>query len=368
VDSKEESPVFTQFLDATYQMMCQFPSAFQFNERFLLTLHDHLYSSQFGTFLGNCEKDRLDLRLSERTYSLWGYMATNITDFINPLYKKEYETEKAILIPNVSPQFVSYWKGMYNRFETTVHERENITDVVSALVDHNSSLEDHICLLERRVQELARLLGRPAAQISQKLQGLLSAESIYCLNTLLESDTPTSTLQETTPTLYPKSSAPALSSPVNDKGDELIKLEEDGESGFEDGSNLSKSNNMTDSIIRSEGLDNVTLDQITEEVGSIALNLKSLRNKVQCSCSRPFQHYSKRYHCWKCGNVFCTKCIERHTPLAGHYSQKPVPVCKTCYKAIKNSKSTISLQKYAEQHTLAEDPTSATATSPDETA
>ena len=62
VDSKEESPVFTQFLDATYQMMCQFPSAFQFNERFLLTLHDHLYSSQFGTFLGNCEKDRLDLR------------------------------------------------------------------------------------------------------------------------------------------------------------------------------------------------------------------------------------------------------------------------------------------------------------------
>ena len=38
---------------------------------------------------------------------------------------------------------------MYNRFETTVHERENVTDVVSALVDHNSSLEDHIRLLER---------------------------------------------------------------------------------------------------------------------------------------------------------------------------------------------------------------------------
>ena len=62
VDQKEESPVFTQFLDATWQMMTQFPAAFQFNERFLLTLHDHLYSSQFGTFLGNCEKDRIDLR------------------------------------------------------------------------------------------------------------------------------------------------------------------------------------------------------------------------------------------------------------------------------------------------------------------
>jgi hypothetical protein len=36
--------------------------AFEFNERFLLTLHDHVQSCQFGTFVGNCEKDRLDLR------------------------------------------------------------------------------------------------------------------------------------------------------------------------------------------------------------------------------------------------------------------------------------------------------------------
>ena len=100
------------------------------------------------------------------------------------------------------------------------------------------------------MQELARLLGRPAAQISQKLQGLLSAESIYCLNSLLESDMPTSSLQEATPTSYPQLATPTLTSPSNDKTDELIKLEEDGESGFEDGSNLSKSNNMTDSIIR----------------------------------------------------------------------------------------------------------------------
>lgn len=68
VDNKEESPVFTQFLDATWQMMCQFPTAFQFNERFLLVLHDHLFSSQYGTFLGNCEKDRVDLRYMPMDY------------------------------------------------------------------------------------------------------------------------------------------------------------------------------------------------------------------------------------------------------------------------------------------------------------
>ena len=39
-----------------------YPSKFEFNELFLLTLHDHLFSCQFGTFIGNCEKDRIDLR------------------------------------------------------------------------------------------------------------------------------------------------------------------------------------------------------------------------------------------------------------------------------------------------------------------
>jgi myotubularin-related protein 6/7/8 len=64
VDSKETSPVFLQFLECVWQLTHQFPCAFQFNERFLLTIFDHAYSCQFGTFIGNCEKDRLDLRYS----------------------------------------------------------------------------------------------------------------------------------------------------------------------------------------------------------------------------------------------------------------------------------------------------------------
>jgi myotubularin-related protein 6/7/8 len=62
IDSKEISPVFTQFIESIWQLMQQFPCAFQFNDRLLITIHDHVYSCQFGTFIGNCEKDRLDLR------------------------------------------------------------------------------------------------------------------------------------------------------------------------------------------------------------------------------------------------------------------------------------------------------------------
>ena len=61
-DSKEMAPVFTQFLDATWQLMQQFHQYFQFNERFLLAIHDHVYSCQFGTFIGNCERERVNLR------------------------------------------------------------------------------------------------------------------------------------------------------------------------------------------------------------------------------------------------------------------------------------------------------------------
>lgn len=61
-DGKELAPIFTQFIDATYQLLQQYPYMFQFNERFLLALHDHVHSCQYGTFVGNSEKERQNLR------------------------------------------------------------------------------------------------------------------------------------------------------------------------------------------------------------------------------------------------------------------------------------------------------------------
>ncbi|XP_025132347.2 myotubularin-related protein 1 isoform X5 [Bubalus bubalis] len=55
----DRSPIFLQFIDCVWQMTRQFPSAFEFNEFFLITILDHLYSCLFGTFLCNCEQQRL---------------------------------------------------------------------------------------------------------------------------------------------------------------------------------------------------------------------------------------------------------------------------------------------------------------------
>ena len=81
-DANEVSPIFLQFLDAVWQLTQMFPQAFQFNEKYLVTILEHTYSCQYGTFVGNCEKQRSELKIREKTYSLWGYLVL----LTNPLY------------------------------------------------------------------------------------------------------------------------------------------------------------------------------------------------------------------------------------------------------------------------------------------
>ncbi|KAL9059384.1 MAG: hypothetical protein Q9206_001513 [Seirophora lacunosa] len=81
---KETSPIFHQFLDATYQLQHQHPHRFEFNERFLRRLLYHLYSCQYGTFLYNNERERVENHVRERTRSVWDYFLSRREMFINP--------------------------------------------------------------------------------------------------------------------------------------------------------------------------------------------------------------------------------------------------------------------------------------------
>ncbi|KAE8624372.1 hypothetical protein XENTR_v10005935 [Xenopus tropicalis] len=56
--AQQESPHFLLFLDCCWQLGRQFPRALEFNERFLCTLATHAYSSEYGSFLCNNEKER----------------------------------------------------------------------------------------------------------------------------------------------------------------------------------------------------------------------------------------------------------------------------------------------------------------------
>ena len=40
--------------------------------------------------------------------------------------------------------YFRFWRGMYGRFESGVHPREPLGDLLLASRDHSSSLEDHV--------------------------------------------------------------------------------------------------------------------------------------------------------------------------------------------------------------------------------
>jgi len=87
-ESKQRSPIFSQWLECVYQILRQLPSAFEFNEDFLLALEENLYSCRFGTFLCNGEKARQEKDLVSRTVSVWSWVChpTTHNQFLNPAY------------------------------------------------------------------------------------------------------------------------------------------------------------------------------------------------------------------------------------------------------------------------------------------
>ncbi|XP_058791089.1 myotubularin-related protein 6 [Phymastichus coffea] len=273
-DTKELAPIFTQFIDATYQLLQQFPYMFQFNEQYLITLHDHIHSCQYGTFIGNCEKDRQALKLSERTYSLWGHVAQRINEFINPFYSSSQckgETSR-ILKPKLFPQNIILWRGLYFRFENGVHPRESCEDFLLTLNNHISAMEDHVKFLTKRVNSIGQFNSLNNIDISpSKLK--LDYENLK------------------------KSFKDKLNDFANNTEDEKNKSD---------------------------------IEQLINEIKVISLEWKLSRNMNECKCGTTFDAFNKKYHCWSCGNIVCHRCMGINSILAGYSAQRTVPTCKFC--------------------------------------
>jgi myotubularin-related protein 6/7/8 len=120
----EISPVFHQFLDATYQLHRQHPTRFEFNERFLRRLLYHLYSAQYGTFLWNSEKARKDANAAERTRSVWGYFLSRKQEFTNPEYDPTVDDRQSgrerLIFPRLNE--VRWWATCFGRTDAEMNE------------------------------------------------------------------------------------------------------------------------------------------------------------------------------------------------------------------------------------------------------
>ena len=88
----QRSPVFQQFLDCVWQLTVMYPKRFEFNERFLIFISDHVVSARFSTFLFNSEKEHTNV---DRCF--WTYLKTSKKKrFLN----KAFREDPTIMIPS----------------------------------------------------------------------------------------------------------------------------------------------------------------------------------------------------------------------------------------------------------------------------
>ncbi|XP_036030188.1 myotubularin-related protein 1 isoform X7 [Onychomys torridus] len=144
----DRSPIFLQFIDCVWQMTRQFPSAFEFNELFLITILDHLYSCLFGTFLCNCEQQRIKEDIYTKTISLWSYVNSQLDEFSNPFF---VNYENHVLYPVASMSHLELWVNYYIRWNPRMRPQMPIHQNLKELLAVKAELQKRVEDLQREV-------------------------------------------------------------------------------------------------------------------------------------------------------------------------------------------------------------------------
>ncbi|XP_024887485.1 myotubularin-related protein 2 isoform X4 [Temnothorax curvispinosus] len=139
----DRSPVFLQFIDCVWQIMRQFPNAFEFNEHFLITILDHLYSCRFGTFLFSSERERVQEQVKQRTVSLWSYTNSQLPLYLNPLYRSGTNYQ-LILMPVASMRYIKPWKSLYCRWNPSMRQQDPVYQRTRELLVLKEQLEKQL--------------------------------------------------------------------------------------------------------------------------------------------------------------------------------------------------------------------------------
>jgi hypothetical protein len=147
----QRAPIFLQFVDCCWQLMQQFPTSFELNERALLSVVDACYSCLFGTFLCNTDQERRVLyKVADGTVSLWSYLLNNRKVFSNPMFDA---SSRLRLFPKLAPAQMQVWRTLYCRYQwLSVNELVGLPMNTPDL----SVLSINCMRLERALVELAR--------------------------------------------------------------------------------------------------------------------------------------------------------------------------------------------------------------------
>uniref|UniRef100_UPI00398EAD1E myotubularin-related protein 6 isoform X2 n=1 Tax=Pristiophorus japonicus TaxID=55135 RepID=UPI00398EAD1E len=183
-DPKEVSPVFTQFIECVWHLTEQFPRVFEYSETYLLEIHEHVNSCQFGNFIGNCQKEREDMKIQQKTHSLWPFLLENQHTYLNPLYDPNLPCTHEVLEPNTASFNFKFWRCMYHQFDKTMHPRQSRLGLVLSLSEQNKQLEMEAKKLEEKIIKLGQkprtVYNKESFHPVSRLSQMLKASENVC--------------------------------------------------------------------------------------------------------------------------------------------------------------------------------------------
>ncbi|KAM6316939.1 phosphatidylinositol-3,5-bisphosphate 3-phosphatase MTMR6 isoform 6-T6 [Aegotheles albertisi] len=116
-------------------------------------IHEHVHSCQFGNFLGNCQKEREELKIKEKTYSLWPFLLDEQKKYQNPLYSPDFSPELTLLEPSTVSFNFKFWRNMYHQFDRSMHPRQSVLNLIMDMSEQNKQLEEDIKKLEAKIKQ-----------------------------------------------------------------------------------------------------------------------------------------------------------------------------------------------------------------------
>ena len=109
-----------------------------------MELHDCAIASEFGNFLADCESERAELSVKNKTYSLWRMFSTE--KYINPLYEVPQATPAWPLGP------CDLWRHYWCRYQSdgTTSTADVQMEALQHLVMKNRSLKERMTQLAQQ--------------------------------------------------------------------------------------------------------------------------------------------------------------------------------------------------------------------------
>lgn len=159
------APTFLLFLDCARQFLEQFPCSFEYRQSYLITLFEHSYASQFGTFLCDTDQERQSRGVYTQTTSVWSWLNQpgELPKYINPLY----DPTPSVIWPSVAPMSYVIWEELYLRWmiEQNTEDREEQYKVIRS---REQKLRSQAQQLRRELFDLAQQYYEPKQETCDK--------------------------------------------------------------------------------------------------------------------------------------------------------------------------------------------------------